>query len=99
MTCVLGGVLMFTRSPQLAIISTVTVLCVIVLLFFFMVYIMNWGIGAIEVLSLIVFTGFAVDYSLHIGHKYHSCDVGPKGADATQLQCQDSPFTPLSGKA
>lgn len=28
--------------------------------------IMNWSIGAIEVLSLIVFVGFAVDYCLHL---------------------------------
>ncbi len=28
--------------------------------------IMNWAIGAIEVLSLIVFVGFAVDYCLHL---------------------------------
>lgn len=27
---------------------------------------MGWAIGAIEVLSLIVFVGFAVDYCLHL---------------------------------
>ena len=27
---------------------------------------MKWSIGAIEVLSLIVFVGFAVDYCLHL---------------------------------
>lgn len=84
--CVLLGVMAFTRSLHLAIIVMFAVLCVIALLFFFMVYIMEWKIGAIEILSLIVFIGFAVDYCLHIGHKYHSCNMigGDEG-----MHCQD----------
>merc|ERR1719424_1732681 len=37
---------------------------------------MKLAVGPIEVLSLIVFVGFAVDYCLHVAHKYHSCTVG-----------------------
>ena len=32
--------------------------------------IMSWKIGAIEVLSLIVFVGFAVDYCLHLSRPF-----------------------------
>eukprot|EP00933_Yihiella_yeosuensis_P021338 TRINITY_DN1689_c3_g1_i1.p1 TRINITY_DN1689_c3_g1~~TRINITY_DN1689_c3_g1_i1.p1 ORF type:complete len:640 (-),score=89.71 TRINITY_DN1689_c3_g1_i1:80-1909(-) len=73
--CVLLGVLIFTRSLHLAIIVMLLVLFIIVGLAFFMVKIMNWAVGAIEVLSLIVFVGFAVDYILHLCHKYHSCHI------------------------
>lgn len=73
--CVFLGVLVFTRSTHLAIIVMTIVLTIVVGLLFFMVIIMGWAIGAIEVLSLIVFVGFAVDYCLHLSHKYHSCHI------------------------
>ncbi|CAK0885959.1 unnamed protein product [Prorocentrum cordatum] len=69
------GVLVFTRSFGLAIVVMSTVTMIIVGLFFFMVVVMGWLIGAVEVLSLIMFIGFAVDYCLHIAHKYHACII------------------------
>eukprot|EP00929_Paragymnodinium_shiwhaense_P026491 TRINITY_DN15763_c0_g1_i8.p1 TRINITY_DN15763_c0_g1~~TRINITY_DN15763_c0_g1_i8.p1 ORF type:complete len:1151 (+),score=176.55 TRINITY_DN15763_c0_g1_i8:1807-5259(+) len=73
--CVLLGVCVFTGSLHLACIVMLMVTCIVISLLFFMVIVMNWKIGALEVLSLIVFVGFAVDYCLHISHKYHSCHV------------------------
>merc|ERR1712232_346208 len=73
--CVLLGVCVFTGSLHLACIVMLVVGCIVISLLFFMVCLMGWEIGAIEVLSLIVFVGFAVDYCLHIAHKYHSCHV------------------------
>merc|ERR1712066_338181 len=51
------------------------VLAIIIGLMFFMVVVMRWEVGAIEVLCLIVFVGFAVDYCLHVAHKYHTCHI------------------------
>lgn len=73
--CVLLGVALFTRSLHLAAFVGVTVICIVLSLLFIMLVIMKWELGTIEVLSLIIFMGFAVDYCLHIAHKYHSCQV------------------------
>jgi len=75
MCCVFLGVFIFTRSLHLAAIVMMMVLCVIICLVYFMVSIMEWAIGAVEVLCLIIFVGFAVDYCFHIAHKYHSCHI------------------------
>lgn len=74
-SCVFIGVMVFTCSVHLAIIVMTIVIIIVVGLLFFMTIVMDWAIGAIEVLSLIVFVGFAVDYCLHVGHKYHSCHI------------------------
>jgi len=73
--CVFLGVVVFTCSVHLALIVMTAVAAIIVCLLFFMVVLKGWKIGAIEVLSLIVFVGFAVDYCLHVAHKYHSCHI------------------------
>jgi len=73
--CVFLGIFIFTRSAHLAFLVMMVVMSIIICLLFFMVVLMEWPIGAIEVLSLIVFVGFAVDYCLHIAHKYHSCHI------------------------
>jgi len=73
--CVIFGVAVFTCSLHLAALVMLVVFCIIMCLCCFMVVIMRWKIGAIEVLSVIVFVGFAVDYSLHIAHKYHTCKI------------------------
>lgn len=103
--CVFLGVMVFTRSIHLALIVMLVVFFVIICLLFFMVVIMQWRIGAIEVLSLIVFVGFAVDYCLHISHKYHSCHitgVEEQGADDDELSPhgeQGSVMRSVSGDA
>lgn len=73
--CVCVGIFLFTGSVHLALLVMVIVTSIIICLLFFMTVFMEWPIGAIEVLSLIVFVGFAVDYCLHIAHKYHTCHV------------------------
>lgn len=74
--CVMFGVTLFTKSIHVALLVNLLVLCVILCLVFFMVVVMDWPIGPIEVLSVIVFVGFAVDYCLHISHKYIMCHIG-----------------------
>eukprot|EP00931_Biecheleriopsis_adriatica_P048929 TRINITY_DN28282_c0_g1_i1.p1 TRINITY_DN28282_c0_g1~~TRINITY_DN28282_c0_g1_i1.p1 ORF type:complete len:1528 (+),score=231.61 TRINITY_DN28282_c0_g1_i1:25-4608(+) len=73
--CVLLGVFAFTTSIHLSLIVMSIVMTIVIGLLFFMIILMDWAIGAIEVLSLIVFVGFAVDYCLHLAHKYHSCHI------------------------
>jgi len=82
--CVLLGVVVFTLSVHLAIMVMFVVMAIILCLLFFMVVVMEWKIGAIEVLSLIVFVGFAVDYCLHVAHKYHSCHIESVQTDEEQ---------------
>jgi len=64
------GVLIFTGDPILAFIVLGLVLGIISGLAFFMVCIMRWKIGPVEVISLVVFVGYSVTYSLHIAHNY-----------------------------
>jgi hypothetical protein len=73
--CVWIGIFIFTRSMHLAFLVMIVVMSIIICLLFFMTVMMEWPIGAIEVLSLIVFVGFAVDYCLHVAHKYHTCHI------------------------
>lgn len=64
------GMLVFTVDLVLAlfvVLSTIGVLC---FLAFFIIVLMAWPIGPIEVIALIVFIGYAVTYSLHVAHKY-----------------------------
>jgi predicted RND superfamily exporter protein len=73
--CVFLGIFLFTCSMHLAFLVMLVVGAIIVCLLFFMTSLMQWKLGAIEVLCLIVFVGFAVDYCLHVAHKYHSCHI------------------------
>jgi predicted RND superfamily exporter protein len=71
------GMLIFTGDPWTACLVTSLVLGIISGLAFFMVVVMEWKIGAIEVISLVVFVGYSVTYSLHIAHNFvevHSTD-------------------------
>jgi len=68
------GMLGFTRDCVLSmfvVFNTVSVVCALA---FFIVVVMGWPIGPIEVIALIVFIGYAVTYSLHIAHKYGAAD-------------------------
>jgi hypothetical protein len=60
----------FTFDLILSLLVTALVLGIIAGLAFFMICIMGWAIGALEVLSLIIFMGYAVTYSLHIAHNF-----------------------------
>jgi len=64
--------LLFTGSCCLSLHVVWATLEVISGLLFFMVILMGWPIGPTEVLALIIFVGYALDYSLHVAQKYGS---------------------------
>lgn len=74
--------LCFTRDIVLSLYVVLATVGVISGLTWFIVVLMNWKIGAIEVIALIVFIGYAVTYSLHIAHKYGSVDALDEQAHA-----------------
>jgi predicted RND superfamily exporter protein len=59
-----------TKNAYLAIFVTASTIGVINGLGFVVVMVLQWEVGAVEVISLIVFVGYALDYSLHIVQKY-----------------------------
>eukprot|EP00913_Durusdinium_trenchii_P001823 g1689.t1 len=63
------------KSSKLSSLVVLSTLIVIFALTWFIVVVMGWPIGPIEVIALIVFIGYAVTYSLHIAHRYGSSDV------------------------
>lgn len=68
--CGFLGMLLFTGDPMLAFIVLFLVLEIICGLAFFITAVMGWRIGPVEVISLVVFVGYSVTYSLHIAHSY-----------------------------
>jgi len=64
------GILMFTGDPVLALLVLMLILGNICGLAFFMITIMEWSIGPIEVIFIVVFLGFSVTYGLHTSHNY-----------------------------
>lgn len=40
-----------------------------------MVLVMGWKVGSIEVISLVIFVGYSVTYSLHVAHAYAEAEV------------------------
>jgi hypothetical protein len=80
----LVGVLAFTFDVKLAFIVVGVVLIVIAGLAFFITSLMGWEVGAIEVISLVVFVGYAVTYALHIAHNYNEAHA--KDNDLLQLE-------------
>jgi predicted RND superfamily exporter protein len=75
------GMLVFTKDPWAAGLVTLLVLGIICGLAFFIVVVCDWKIGPIEVISLVVFVGYSVTYSLHIAHNF--CEVS--GTDEVAL--------------
>jgi len=66
------GMLLFTCDPILPVFVVMSTFFVVVGLCFFVIVVMKWAVGAVEVIALIVFLGYAVTYSLHVAHKYGS---------------------------
>jgi hypothetical protein len=64
------GMVIFTADVVLSFFVVMATIVVVCLLAFFITTLMNWAIGPIEVIALIVFLGYAVTYSLHIAHRY-----------------------------
>jgi len=65
-----GGMLAVTRSCALSLFVVGSTAFVLTGLAFFIVVLMRWEIGLIEVIAVIYFIGYALDYSLHVAHKY-----------------------------
>jgi len=64
------GMVTFTWSVLLSIYVVMSTIAVVIGLAFFIVVIMSWKIGLLEVIAIVYFIGYAVTYSLHIAHKY-----------------------------
>jgi len=64
------GMVAFTWNCILASVVVLMTVMVVAWLAFFIVVCMGWLIGPVEVISLIVFIGYATTYSLHIAHMY-----------------------------
>jgi hypothetical protein len=60
----------FTKDLWLAVLSMASITLIIMCLLFFMVTVMKWSLGAIEVVALIVFLGYMFTFNLHIVHSY-----------------------------
>eukprot|EP00929_Paragymnodinium_shiwhaense_P065108 TRINITY_DN32677_c0_g1_i2.p1 TRINITY_DN32677_c0_g1~~TRINITY_DN32677_c0_g1_i2.p1 ORF type:complete len:1494 (+),score=281.93 TRINITY_DN32677_c0_g1_i2:79-4560(+) len=71
-------VVLFTRSLAMALVVCIATISVQVGLLFFIVIIMDWELGMLEGICLIYFIGYAVTYSLHVGHMY-AADVRREG--------------------
>ena len=52
--------------PRMVVLNVVGVT---ICLAWFMICLMGWAVGVLEVLGLIVFVGYSITYSLHIAHK------------------------------
>lgn len=70
------GMLFFTGDPTLAFLVLLLVLGVVSGLSFFMVTLMKWKLGPVEVIALVVFVGYSVTYSLHVAHLYNEARPG-----------------------
>merc|ERR1719199_1918276 len=68
---------LFTWSIALSLFVVVATLAAIGGLTFFIVVVMRWEVGLIEVIAIVYFIGYAVTYSLHIAHKYASEEGHP----------------------
>merc|ERR1719386_564672 len=88
-SCAFFGMTIFTANPWLAGIAVVNIIGVMCCLLWFMVVVMQWPIGPIEVLSLIIFVGFAVDYSLHISHQYGDAVLASMASSETRVSESD----------
>lgn len=70
MLCAFIGIAGFTRDLLVSGTAILNIIGIISMHCFFMFVVMGWSLGPIEVLGIIVFIGYAVDYVLHIAHCY-----------------------------
>lgn len=61
---------LFTFDLLLSFLVVVVTLSVVIGVAFFMLVLLGWDLGPVEVIALIVFIGYTVTYSLHVAHKY-----------------------------
>jgi hypothetical protein len=84
--CAFLGMVVFTQNLLLALCVIAIASCVICGLSFFMVAIMGWTIGTIEAISLVVFVGYSMTYSMHIASifKLQAKQNLPQSADVSE---------------
>lgn len=73
-----ANMFLFTWDLTLSFFVSVATIGVMSGLFFYIVVVMGWAIGPIEIISLMVFIGYADTFPLHIAHFYES----PEALDA-----------------
>jgi len=66
----LVSVLLFTRSLSLSTSCIFTVVNVLLSAAWFLFVVVRWDLGILEAISITIFAGCAVDYTLHIAHVY-----------------------------
>jgi hypothetical protein len=71
LTCALVSIFLFTASAVLAFTVVLTVAMVLTCQAGTMFVGLGWNFGAIEAISLILFVGFSVDYTLHFAEAFH----------------------------
>jgi predicted RND superfamily exporter protein len=84
--CAFLTMLVFTFNVRLSCIVLGLVAVVVLGLTFCMTVIMNWSIGPLEIIGIIIFLGYSVTYSLHIAHAYNIVSA----ADAEEAQAAEA---------
>jgi len=72
------GIMVFTGDPYLAFLVLFLVIVNISGLVFFMVGVMGWKVGPIEIIFLVVFLGYSVTFGLHIAVNYSEVMPGDR---------------------
>jgi hypothetical protein len=67
-------VLIFTRDWLLSIYTILTTILSMSSLLFFIVCVLGWEFGAVQVIGFTTFVGLAVDYTVHTSHAYQMSD-------------------------
>lgn len=80
------AMLVFTCDLRLACLSMVSSVLTILSLLFVMVVCLQWMIGAIEVVALIVFLGYLFSFNLHVSHAYKRAEILHVGREGERLQ-------------
>lgn len=86
--CGFGAIVLFTKSFCLALFVSAVVMAIMLAQAFFMVVVMGWRLGAVEVVALIVFVGYVFTYNLHIAHMYQCCSGLEENATKQELRAE-----------
>jgi hypothetical protein len=71
LTCAVVSISLFTGSAILALTVSLTVAMVVACQAGTMFVVLGWSFGAVEAISIILFVGFSVDYTLHVAEAFH----------------------------
>lgn len=71
---VVSSVFAFTQNVFISLFSILTILLLVMVLFGFIISILEWEFGAIQAVGLTAFVGISVDYVLHLAHAFHQSE-------------------------